>query len=103
MSEETSERLTMTRYEKTPAQKQTVAQMVEWCEEHGLDPAQVRICGGFNFMWTELETEAEMDARMKRTRAAEERHIQWLRQQVLEQFGVVLPESQPTKLGWVSS
>ena len=84
-------RQVLTRYERRPEQKQTVAQMVEWCEENGLDPAEVRVSGGFNFMWKSPETDEELTRRAEHKRYAEERHLEWLRRQVLDRFGYVIP------------
>jgi alkanesulfonate monooxygenase SsuD/methylene tetrahydromethanopterin reductase-like flavin-dependent oxidoreductase (luciferase family) len=86
-----AERRIFTRYERSPEQKQTVAQMVEWCEEHGLDPAEVRVAGGFSFMWEAQETDEEVARRVEHERAADERHREWLRRRVREVFGHVIP------------
>ena len=86
-----SDRHILTRYARRPEQKQTVAQMVEWCEENGLDPAEVRVSGGFSFMWKSEETDEEVARRVEQKRVADQRHREWLRRRVEEVFGYVIP------------
>lgn len=94
MSERSPEgdaRRLLTRYEKQPYQKATIAEMVEWCAQHDLDPAEVRLCGGFTFMWKSPETDAEAERRMAALQASEDRQREWVRKRAKELFDVVIP------------
>lgn len=73
-----------------PPTKPTVADLMDWCGTHDLDPAEVRIFGGVNLMWDSPETDEEMARRHARSQAADERQRDFVRRKAEELFGVVI-------------
>ena len=58
----------------------SVADIVDWCVQRGLDPTKVRHSGGGHFEWETLETDEERDRRLKHWREQDERQLKWERE-----------------------
>lgn len=57
----------------------TVAEMVDWCMQRGLDPEVVKLSGG-HVKWESPETDAERARREEYAEKAAARHDQWERE-----------------------
>jgi hypothetical protein len=67
----------------------TVAEMVSWCFDRGLDPSEVQSTGG-HLCYERLETEDERDKRMTWWKDQEARHERWERETLVrltEKYG----------------
>lgn len=62
-----------------------------WCHAEGLDPAEVRLWGGFNAVWKSPETDEERDQHETAERLHAERQREWVRKRAEELFGIVIP------------
>jgi hypothetical protein len=56
----------------------TAADMVDWCFQRNLDPREVHLTGGHMF-WESVETDEEMERRLKFWKERDDRHEAWER------------------------
>jgi hypothetical protein len=58
----------------------TISDMIDWCVERDLSPMEVRLTGGGHLFWESLETDEEMERRLRFWKERDDRHEQWERE-----------------------